>query len=81
MKRYQFLFILIALIVFQCSPKHETADLVIYGGTIYTMDAAQPVVEAVAVTGGVIKFAGKGDEAKQWIADKTQVIDLKGMEK
>jgi predicted amidohydrolase YtcJ len=78
MKRYQFLFILIAVILFECSPKHETADLVIYGGKIYTMDSTRSIVEGVAVSGGVIKFAGNSDEAKQWITDKTQVIDLKG---
>src|SRR5262245_37055662 len=36
----------------------QPADLVITGATIYTVDANHPRVEAVAVRGGKIVFAG-----------------------
>jgi predicted amidohydrolase YtcJ len=61
-----------------CRPAHDRADLVILGGTIYTVDDHQPVVEAVAVKGGIIAFAGEEREARQYIDDKTKVINLAG---
>jgi predicted amidohydrolase YtcJ len=42
------------------------------------MDDSIPVVDAVAVTDGVIEFAGTDEGAKEWIGDKTNVINLEG---
>lgn len=61
-----------------CKPAHDHADLVILGGTIYTVDDRRPVVDAVAVKGNIIAFAGDEAEARRYIDDKTKIIDLAG---
>lgn len=60
-----------------CTEK-DSADLVIYGGPIYTVSEGQPVVEAVAVKGDRITFAGSRKEAEALIGDSTEVVDLQG---
>ena len=52
--------------------------MVVLGGKIYTMNPNQPVVEAVVVTGDKIKFTGSEKEARTWIGEHTNVIDLQG---
>ncbi len=69
---------LIVGFLFSCQSKPEPADLVILGGTIYTVNEKQPMVEAVAVRGDKIIFAGPEAEAHNYIQDKTQIIDLRG---
>lgn len=69
--------ILAACLLFACSKK-TPADLIISGGKIYTMNAAQPEVEAVAVNGTKIVFAGTQKEAMQYKGDQTRLIDLQG---
>jgi hypothetical protein len=54
------------------------ADLVIWGGPIYTAVDARPKVEAVAVSHGRIAFAGSHAGAQALVGPKTKVIDLKG---
>ncbi len=54
------------------------AELVIWGGPIYTAVEASPKVEAVAVSNGRIAFAGGKAGAQSLIGPKTKVIDLKG---
>jgi predicted amidohydrolase YtcJ len=54
------------------------ADLVIWGGPIYTAIDAKPKVEAVAVEKGRIAFAGGRAGAKALVGPKTRVIDLRG---
>jgi predicted amidohydrolase YtcJ len=54
------------------------ADLVIWGGPIYTALDARPKVEAVAVSGGKIAFVGDRAGAKALVGPKTRVIDLAG---
>ncbi|MBL7839853.1 MAG: amidohydrolase [Cyclobacteriaceae bacterium] len=72
---------LLPLILFvtllSCSGR-KPADLVITGGTIYTMDTSQRVVEAVVVNADTIVFAGSSQAAREWIGDETKVIDLQG---
>jgi predicted amidohydrolase YtcJ len=67
----------LVLLLMSCSGK-KPADLVITGGVIYTMDASNPVVEAVVVSADTIVFAGSDAVAREWIGDKTNIIDLKG---
>lgn len=71
-------FLVVLLWLAGCTNRQYIADMVIYGGTIYTLDEKQPVVEAVAVQNGRIAYAGMRDAAERWIGDKTEVIDLKG---
>ncbi len=54
------------------------ADLVIWGGPIYTAVDAKPKVEAVAVRAGRIAYAGGKAGARAMVGPKTQVVDLKG---
>jgi len=62
-----------------CSgPDRESATLLIYGGTIYTVDSTQATVEAVATKDGMILFAGPLEEAEKYKTDQTQLIDLQG---
>ena len=58
--------------------KKEVADMVISGGSIYTMDEKNPQVEAVAVKDGRILFAGSEEEARAYISQETTLIDLQG---
>src|SRR6187402_2415968 len=76
MKR--FLVAVMALTLLGKCTVNKPADTVILGGKIYTMSDAQPVVEAVAIKGDKIVFAGLEKEARKLVGDKTQVIDLKG---
>lgn len=53
-------------------------DLIIFGGPIYTVDPSEPTVEAVAVRGDSIVFAGAKLEALKFKGDKTLSLDLEG---
>ena len=57
---------------------NEAADLVLTGGKIYTVDAARPRVEAVAVRGERIVAAGTSKEIQAWVGPNTRVVDLNG---
>ena len=79
MKKLRFILLLSIVGFFgSCGNDKQTADMVILGGTIYTVNDKQPTVEAVVVKNGKIEFAGNEKEAREWIGDSTQVVDLKG---
>lgn len=61
-----------------CGKKDAPADLILHGGTIYTVNEASPTVEAVAVRGERIVFAGSFSEAAAWKGEQTAMIDLQG---
>jgi predicted amidohydrolase YtcJ len=69
---------LILLSAVACGPTKVPADMVIFGGKIYTVNDQQPQVEAVVVRNGKIEFAGNENEAREYIGEKTEVIDLAG---
>lgn len=73
-----FLFVSMLAICLACGTKKQAADLIIFGGKIYTMDEGLPVAKAVAVTGEKIVFVGEEEDARTFISDGTRVIDLKG---
>lgn len=77
MRRSFYFLAVLAAGLFSCkeSPK---ADLVIWGGPIYTANEQNEKVEAVAVAADTIAFAGLRAEAEAWVGDHTKVIDLKG---
>jgi len=56
----------------------ETADLVLMGGTVVTMDEARPEAEAVAVRSGRIVAVGTDAEVERFVGEGTEVIDLAG---
>jgi len=60
-----------------CSRASDQPDLLIHGGPIYTGTAANPQVEALRISNGLIQFAGSLDEARSG-ASRIQQIDLEG---
>jgi predicted amidohydrolase YtcJ len=77
LKNY-FLILFISIFIITSCNQQETADMVIFGGTIFTVNEEEPIVEAVVVKDGIILFAGKEAEAKTYIGKSTEVIDLQG---
>jgi predicted amidohydrolase YtcJ len=61
-----------------CADASETADLIFNGGTIYTVDEALPLAEAVAVRDGRILYVGSAEGAEAHIGDRTEIVDLAG---
>ena len=57
----------------------QPADLVLRNGKIVTMNAAQPVAQAMAVRGDRIAALGGNADATKWIGPGTKVIELDGM--
>lgn len=62
----------------QCSEKKTPADLIIKGGTIYTVETDNITVEAVAVIGDTIVYAGNLAGLSKYEGEQTKVIDLAG---
>jgi predicted amidohydrolase YtcJ len=60
-----------------CQPR-EVADVIYYGGTIYTMNDAQAKAAFVATRGNKIVFVGSPEDSLRWIGDKTKRIDMSG---
>ena len=54
------------------------ADMVLIHGKIFTVDAAQPWAQAVAIRDGKFVAVGKDEEIKKLIGQETEVIDLGG---
>ena len=54
------------------------ADLVIYNGTIHTMDPKSPAARMVAARGGKIVFVGSDETLGDWAGPQTRVLDLEG---
>lgn len=76
MKRFSIL--LLAMSVLACAPSEEPADLVLMNGRIVTMDASNPVVEAVAARGQELLVVGTNRDVEGLIGPETEVIDLAG---
>lgn len=71
------LFAATLLCVASCGPR-QSADMVIFGGPIYTMEKEKPTVEAVAVHGGKILMMGSKTDVLKTMDDKTQMLNLEG---
>ena len=56
----------------------QSADVLIYGGTIHTLSGETPGPEAVLVTGEEISFTGSKEEAERYAGPDTRRIDLAG---
>ncbi|WP_299519635.1 amidohydrolase [Winogradskyella sp.] len=71
--------LLVIVTTIACSnPKKEFASMLIYGGSIYTVDSTAATVEAVATKDNKILFAGTLEEAQTYKNEQTELIDLKG---
>lgn len=53
-------------------------DLLFHGGPIYTLDPAQPVVEALLVRDGLIVAAGAAADVREQLRPGYELIDLRG---
>ncbi len=62
----------------ETAPAQPFADAVMLNGAIYTVDAAQPWVEAVAIEDGHYVFVGSSEEARKYVGAETNVADLQG---
>ena len=54
------------------------ADMVLLNGKIFTVDAAQPWAQAVAIRDGKFVAVGKDEEIRKLVGNGTEVIDLQG---
>jgi predicted amidohydrolase YtcJ len=78
MKINSILALLIFFSLLSCQKQEESADLIISGGTIYTVDENQETVEAVAVRDNKIIFAGSEAEVEKYLSETTKQLDLEG---
>ncbi|MGI9497864.1 MAG: amidohydrolase [Mariniblastus sp.] len=58
--------------------QQQSAELVLVGGNIYTVDQSRPHAEAIAVNAGRIVAVGSDKAISAYITPETQVIDLNG---
>lgn len=58
--------------------QQQTAELVLVGGNIYTVDQARPRAEAIAMDAGRIVAVGSDKAISTYIGPETQVVDLQG---
>jgi predicted amidohydrolase YtcJ len=72
------LFLAAALLMGAGSQQTESADLVLRGGKILTLDTAQPEVQALAARNGAIVALGSNADVERFVGSTTQVIDLNG---
>ena len=68
----------LSILLIGCNDKKNPADLIIRGGQIYTANDQQPVVEAVAILGDRIVYAGDLQGLALFQGEQTKVIDLRG---
>ena len=54
-------------------------DLVVHGGTVYTVDPANPTAEAFAVKNGRFVAVGSNDDVLNLVGLGTEVFDASGM--
>jgi predicted amidohydrolase YtcJ len=59
-------------------PSEPSADLVLLGGRIETMDPRRPRAVALAAKDGRIVAVGEDPEVRRWIGRPTRVVDLRG---
>lgn len=55
-----------------------TADMVLWGGAIYTAEDSGPTAEAVAVQNGRIIYVGSRIGAEAYVTAGTRIVDLEG---
>jgi predicted amidohydrolase YtcJ len=77
MKKPIILCAFVLMMLASCSPE-PPANMILFGGNIYTVDATAPTAEAVAVRGDSIIFVGSRKDAQKFKGEKTMELDLKG---
>lgn len=71
--------LLISLLILtnNCTQSHQSANLVLINGTVISVDENNTIYEAIAIASDTIMALGTTDNIKEYINDKTIVIDLK----
>lgn len=70
--------VLTLILLWSCQSGPAPADQVFINGIVYTVDEANPKVEAVAVKDGLILAVGTTAEIQAYVGGSTEVIDLQG---
>ena len=70
--------IFFALSIEKSIAQQRTAELVLIGGKIHTVDEARPTAEAIAISKDRILAIGSNESIKPFIGDETRVVDLDG---
>jgi predicted amidohydrolase YtcJ len=78
MNRISILALCLIALASSCGKKEMPADLVVRGGTIYTVDSNKPTAEAIAIRKGVIVTVGTAAEIQPFIGEQTQFVELAG---
>ena len=60
------------------NPSNVTPDVILHGGRITTLDRANPLAEAVAITGGRFSAVGRDADIIPLAGPRTRRIDLAG---
>ncbi len=60
------------------SRAQQTADLVLRGGKVVTVDETNPEGQAIAMAGDKILAVGSNASMDAWITDETSIIELNG---
>ncbi|MBU0517419.1 amidohydrolase [bacterium] len=71
--------IIIMLTVAATTHAQTSADLVIRGGFIHTLNPQQPTAAAVAIKEAKIIFVGDRNDVGKYIGKSTQVLDIEGL--
>lgn len=74
--RRSFAIVMALLLASACS--RPGADLVLLGGNIITVDGADRIAQAVAITGDRIVAVGTDDEIRDFVGADTEQVDLHG---
>ncbi|TFG78370.1 MAG: amidohydrolase, partial [Chrysiogenales bacterium] len=82
MKKMLFVVLIMSILsgfcAFSASEDGLMADLVLYNGKIFTVDANQPWAQAVAIREGKFVAVGSDAEIKKLAGKNTEMVDLKG---
>jgi predicted amidohydrolase YtcJ len=70
--------LLLFLLLSACTGNQSHADLILYNGTVYTVDKTFQTEELVAVRKGKIAYVGTRDQLDILRGPATEMIDLKG---
>jgi len=73
-----FLFGFLIILCMKLNEEKGMTDLILLHGKIYTVDKAEPWVEACAITDGKIIAVGNTDKISRLQGENTEVIDLRG---
>lgn len=66
------------VIFFSLTLLSESADLIVYNASVYTVDPKQSTAEAIVVEGGKLMYVGSESGAEAFRKPETSMVDAKG---